>query len=144
MDDTDMDDRTKEELVIFKKGIDHINEWYAHRHVITMVLDGPMPDDADNKMPIERHGWCVFERNLSCLVKASSCFLLLSKMQSCTWSVIALECREKHPRINPWPALPGGGREPAQPLSGPAGRPSDARRTRGGVVLTLDSSTTYE
>ena len=80
----DKDDRTKEQLDIFEKGIGHINEWYAHRYVITIVLDGDMPHDAVNKIPIERRGWCVFERNLSCLVKASSCFLLLSKMQSRT------------------------------------------------------------
>ena len=76
--DADHEDRTDYQLKRFGKGLKHINVWYGHHHVTTLVCDWPMPAGAQNPHPIDVRGWCVFERNLSSIVKASDCFLQLS------------------------------------------------------------------
>ena len=47
-------------------------------YTLTLVLDVPMPAGATNDAPIERRGWCLFERRLSSLVKGNDCCLTLS------------------------------------------------------------------
>ena len=38
-----------------------------------------MPEGAENAAPIDRRGWCIFERKLSCMRKFAACFLALSQ-----------------------------------------------------------------
>ena len=76
--DADHEDRTDYQLKRFGKGLKHINVWYAHQCVTTLVCDWPMPAGAQNPHPIDVRGWCVFERHLSSIVKDSDCYLQLS------------------------------------------------------------------
>jgi len=76
--DKDRDDRSPYELARFAKGLKSINVWYAHQHVVTLVADLPMPTGAVNPAPIDRRGWCIFERQLSSLRKDGYCCLQLS------------------------------------------------------------------
>ena len=76
--DAALDDRTPYELSRFAQGIRSINVWYAAPYVTTLVLDLPMPDGAQNAAPIDKRGWCVFERRLSSITKNSVCCLALS------------------------------------------------------------------
>ena len=39
-----------------------------------------MPEGAENPAPVEQRGWCLFERQLSSLVKDSRCYLELGKL----------------------------------------------------------------
>ena len=81
--DADLDDRTPYERSRFDRGIKAINRWYAAPHVTTLVLDLPMPDGAQNAAPIDKRGWCVFERRLSSITKTrSACCLALSLLPS--------------------------------------------------------------
>ena len=54
--------------------------WYGHPLLTTLVLDTPMPAGAENDAPVERRGWCLFERALSSLTKNSMCCLALSQL----------------------------------------------------------------
>ena len=76
--DADHEDRTDYQLKRFIKGLKQINVWYGHAYVTTLVCDWPMPAGAQNPHPIDVRGWCVFERNLSSIVKNSDCYLQLS------------------------------------------------------------------
>ena len=76
--DADHEDRTDYQLKRFGKGLKHINVWYGHAYVTTLVCDWPMPAGAQNPHPIDVRGWCVFERHLSSIVKYSDCYLQLS------------------------------------------------------------------
>ena len=76
--DADHEDRTDYQLKRFGKGLKHINVWYGHAYVTTLVCDWPMPAGAQNPHPIDVRGWCVFERHLSSIVKVSNCYLQLS------------------------------------------------------------------
>ena len=76
--DADHEDRTDYQLKRFGKGLKHINVWYGHAYVTTLVCDWPMPAGAQNPHPIDVRGWCVFERHLSSIVKMSTCYLQLS------------------------------------------------------------------
>ena len=76
--DADHEDRTDYQLKRFIKGLKQINVWYGHARVTTLVCDWPMPAGAQNPHPIDVRGWCVFERNLSSIVKVSDCYLQLS------------------------------------------------------------------
>ena len=76
--DADHEDRTDYQLKRFGKGLKHINVWYGHAYVTTLVCDWPMPAGAQNPHPIDVRGWCVFERHLSSIVKDSECYLQLS------------------------------------------------------------------
>ena len=76
--DADHEDRTDYQLKRFGKGLKHINVWYGHAFVTTLVCDWPMPAGAQNPHPIDVRGWCVFERHLSSIVKVSMCYLQLS------------------------------------------------------------------
>ena len=76
--DADHEDRTDYQLKRFGKGLKHINVWYGHERVTTLVCDWPMPAGAQNPHPIDVRGWCVFERHLSSIVKNSDCYLQLS------------------------------------------------------------------
>ena len=76
--DADHEDRTDYQLKRFGKGLKHINVWYGHAYVTTLVCDWPMPAGAQNPHPIDVRGWCVFERHLSSIVKDSACYLQLS------------------------------------------------------------------
>ena len=67
--DADHEDRTDYQLKRFGKGLKHINVWYGHAYVTTLVCDWPMPAGAQNPHPIDVRGWCVFERHLSSIVK---------------------------------------------------------------------------
>jgi hypothetical protein len=37
----------------------HINVWYGHMWVFTLVLDLPMPEGSENMAPVDRRGWCA-------------------------------------------------------------------------------------
>ena len=76
--DADHEDRTDYQLKRFGKGLKHINVWYGHAYVTTLVCDWPMPAGAQNPHPIDVRGWCVFERHLSSIVKDSDNYLQLS------------------------------------------------------------------
>ena len=76
--DADHEDRTDYQLKRFGKGLKHINVWYGHAYVTTLVCDWPMPAGAQNPHPIDVRGWCVFERHLSSIVKDGYCYLQLS------------------------------------------------------------------
>ena len=78
--DADHEDRTDYQLKRFGKGLKHINVWYGHAYVTTLVCDWPMPAGAQNPHPIDVRGWCVFERHLSSIVKEGSCYLQLSRL----------------------------------------------------------------
>ena len=77
--DPDRDDRTPEQLARFKLGLKAINEWYGHPYVHTLVMTTPMPASAENAAPIQRRGWCIFERRISSIVKHGSCYLELGR-----------------------------------------------------------------
>ena len=94
--DADHEDRTDYQLKRFGKGLKHINVWYGHERVTTLVCDWPMPAGAQNPHPIDVRGWCVFERNLSSIVKHSACFLQLSLLpadaESMDWVDVVGAC----------------------------------------------------
>ena len=101
------DDRTPYEQLRFSKALSGINVWYAAPLVTTLILDLPMPEGADNTTPLERRGWCVFERALSSITKKSSCCLALSclppgdaAMES--WLNLTITCRvSRKPLVSP-------------------------------------------
>ena len=74
------DDRTPYQLARFAKGLKAVNVWYAAPKVTTLVVDTPMPDGAENDAPVERRGWCIFERCLSSVTKQGDCCLTLSAL----------------------------------------------------------------
>ena len=78
--DATSDDRTLYEQARFTKGLKSINVWYGHPHVTTLICDWPMPEGAENSAPIEKRGWCIFERRLSGIRSSSDCCLLLGKL----------------------------------------------------------------
>ena len=95
--DADHEDRTDYQLKRFGKGLKHINVWYGHEHVTTLVCDWPMPAGAQNPHPIDVRGWCVFERHLSSIVKFSECYLQLSRLpadaESMRWMDVVDACQ---------------------------------------------------
>ena len=95
--DADHEDRTDYQLKRFGKGLKHINVWYGHAYVTTLVCDWPMPAGAQNPHPIDVRGWCVFERNLSSIVKTSNCYLQLSQLpadaESMDWDDVVDACK---------------------------------------------------
>lgn len=100
------DDRTPYELARFRLGLQAINVWYVHPHTYSLVCDWPMPADASNRTPIDRRGWCIFERQLSCVRKSALCCLTLSRLsaqpteesrgvhavQDGTWHAVVAKC----------------------------------------------------
>jgi len=54
-----------------------------------------MPAAADNPAPIDKRGWCIFERRLSSLRKHGSCCLALSQMPEgeVYWVDLRDECK---------------------------------------------------
>jgi len=97
--DPNEDDRTPAEIARFRKGLSHINRWYGHPFVYTLVLNTPMPASAENQHPYDRRGWCVFERRVSGLIKKSNCFLEVAKLSGRRkdWASIVQECRTQRP-----------------------------------------------
>ena len=95
--DADHEDRTDYQLKRFGKGLKHINVWYGHAKVTTLMCDWPMPAGAQNPHPIDVRGWCVFERHLSSIVKDSNCYLQLSLLpadaESMDWSDVVQACK---------------------------------------------------
>ena len=86
--DADHEDRTDYQLKRFIKGLKHINVWYGHAYVTTLVCDWPMPAGAQNPHPIDVRGWCVFERHLSSIVKFGPCYLQLSRLPADAESMV--------------------------------------------------------
>ena len=78
--DKSKDDRTPYQLARFRKGLSSVNVWYSHWKITTLVLDMPMPAGSENSAPVEKRGWCIFERRLSSIIKTSACCLALSKL----------------------------------------------------------------
>ena len=95
--DADHEDRTDYQLKRFGKGLKHINVWYGHAYVTTLVCDWPMPAGAQNPHPIDVRGWCVFERHLSSIVKDGNCYLQLSLLpadaESMRWINVVQACK---------------------------------------------------
>ena len=95
--DADHEDRTDYQLKRFIKGLKHINVWYGHAYVTTLVCDWPMPAGAQNPHPIDVRGWCVFERHLSSIVKDGNCYLQLSLLpadaESMGWRDVVRACK---------------------------------------------------
>ena len=95
--DADHEDRTDYQLKRFGKGLKHINVWYGHAYVTTLVCDWPMPAGAQNPHPIDVRGWCVFERHLSSIVKDGNCYLQLSLLpadaESMDWYKVVQACK---------------------------------------------------
>ena len=95
--DADHEDRTDYQLKRFIKGLKHINVWYGHAYVTTLVCDWPMPAGAQNPHPIDVRGWCVFERHLSSIVKDGDCYLQLSLLpadaESMDWFDVDEACK---------------------------------------------------
>ena len=55
-----------------------------------------MPEGAENAAPIDRRGWCIFERKLSCMRKAGHCFLALSQAANARgppWLDLQMACQ---------------------------------------------------
>jgi hypothetical protein len=74
------DDRSPYQLARFGKGLGRVNVWYGAPKVTTLVLDTPMPAAAENPAPVDRRGWCIFERALSSITKQGDCCLELSRL----------------------------------------------------------------
>ena len=92
------DERTPYELARFGRGLKAINVWYAAMHVSTLVCDWPMPEDAENITPIDRRGWCIFERRISSVRKHARCCLHLSHLpppsaEPLNWAQIMQSCK---------------------------------------------------
>ena len=90
------EDRTPLELTRFRMGLGSINVWYGAKYATVLVADWPMPDDADNKAPLDKRGWCIFERYLSSISKHSNCCLTLRRTDSCRqryWNDVATMCK---------------------------------------------------
>ena len=54
-----------------------------------------MPEGAENAAPIDRRGWCIFERKLSCMRKNGTCFLALSQAANADgpyWMDLQMAC----------------------------------------------------
>ena len=64
-----------------------------------------MPDGAENAAPVERRGWCIFERRLSSITKNGFCCLTLSKMPQgggvLYWMDVQMACKAN--RLPPQP-----------------------------------------
>ena len=56
--------------------------WYGHPFGTTLTCDFEMPAGAENAAPIDRRGWCIFERWLSSIAKDGCCHLYLSLVPS--------------------------------------------------------------
>ena len=74
------DDRTPYQLARFGKGLKGINVWYGAQFTTTLVCDFEMSAGAENSAPIDKRGWCIFERRLSSVRKYGDCCLTLSQM----------------------------------------------------------------
>ena len=72
------DDRTPEQLEIFRAGLRNINKWYAHPTTTTGLLDAPMPAGASNQTAYGQRGWCIFEYRIAAVVKDNDCYLHIS------------------------------------------------------------------
>ena len=77
--DEKMDDRSPNQLARFGLGLSHINIWYGAMFAHTLVLNTPMPADAENQAEYARRGWCIFERLLSSVVSDMYCYLELTR-----------------------------------------------------------------
>ena len=91
-----LDDRSPYELARFRNGLGGINVWYGHPYTTTFVLDLPMPTGADNSAPIDRRGWCIFERRLSSVRKHGDCCLSMSQMppgKDVYWFSVVTSCQ---------------------------------------------------
>jgi hypothetical protein len=60
--DAAKDDRTPEQLDIFKKGLSGINVWYGAPWTTVLLLDTAPRADATNRTPYENRGWVSTER----------------------------------------------------------------------------------
>ena len=98
--DAAVDDRTPVERARFGMGLSHINIWYGAMYTHKLVLNMPMPADAENQAEYSRRGWCIFERLLSSVVSNMWCYLELNKMDGTKtdWEAIRDQCATKPPR----------------------------------------------
>ena len=102
--DAARDDRTPYQLQRFGKGLRSVNVWYGAVYTTTLVCDWPMPDGAENAAPIDRRGWCIFERRLSSVRKDGGCCLTLSQLgarRGPYWEHLVMAC--KAGRLPPQP-----------------------------------------
>merc|ERR1711904_391610 len=67
--DPSWDDRTPLQQARFALGLRCINEWYGHMYATLLIINTPMPLSVDNQCPIDRRGWCIFEKRLGSLSK---------------------------------------------------------------------------
>ena len=123
--DPNVDDRTPYQIQRFAKGLRSINIWYAEKMVTTLVLDLPMPGGAENAAPVEKRGWCIFERHLSSITKVAPCCLNLSCLKGTpsSWGDVQDLCKAARlPTLSPdaFEAMLRAGmtREEAEPGTG--------------------------
>ena len=97
--DAAVDDRTPVERARFGMGLSHINIWYGAMYTHKLVLNMPMPADAENQAEYSRRGWCIFERLLSSVVSNMWCYLELNKMDGTKtdWEAIRDQCATSRP-----------------------------------------------
>ena len=97
--DADVDDRTPDERARFGMGLSHINIWSGAMFTHKLVLNMPMPADAENQAEYLRRGWCIFERLLSSVVTDMFCYLELDKMDGSQtdWEGIRDQCAANRP-----------------------------------------------
>ena len=97
------DDRTPVERARFGMGLSHINIWYGAMYTHKLVLNTPMPADAENQAEYSRRGWCIFERLLSSVVTNMWCYLELNKMDGTEtdWEAIRDQCATSRPAPMP-------------------------------------------
>lgn len=75
-------------------------QWYAHIFITTLVCDWPMPEGAENAVPIQRRGWCIFEKALSTVCKHGGCCLALSQLPeraTGSWGDLVKACKVGRP-----------------------------------------------
>lgn len=109
------DDRSEEQKATFKRSLQLINVWYAHR-LTTCVLVTKLPDNDNhtytNCTPYARRGWTTVERLLSYMVKSSDCLLELDHAVTLTMpdaaplDVLKSIQKELKPCKRPPPLLP--------------------------------------
>ena len=104
--DPAIDDRSESQKARFRSGLSKINVFHAAARVIVLRVDVPIATIArtkvENDRPIENRGWCIFECQMSSMLKDTRCFLSLAKYYACftfpvNWEQAIDACRAGRP-----------------------------------------------